>query len=123
MEMGYDFDDGRHGAGPLPRIGLFAGSAPGRGDAATDGAPARHPDWAGLRARFLAIHALHRTLADGVDARLPGGAFAQAGEAVLQACRPDGRRVNPLCSANGKVASAMIEAVAASPTPGDRGLQ
>lgn len=123
MQMGYDFDDGRHGAIPAPRIGLFADSAPVRGEGAAEPGQGRQPDWAGLRARFVAIHALRRTLATGAESLLPYGGFAEAGQAVLHACRADGRRVNPVCSANGKVTAAIMDAVAASPTPGDRGLQ
>jgi hypothetical protein len=126
MQMGYDFEEGKSGPAPAPRIGLFAGSAVVRADPAADRAGLCHPDWAGLRARFVAIHALRHTLADNAESLLPGGGFAAAGEAVLHACRtaPAARSgVNPVCSANGKVAFAITNAVAASPTPGDRGLQ
>lgn len=123
MQMGYDFDEGRNGPAPVPRIGLFAGSAVVRAEPAAGGDGLRHPEWAGLRARFVAIHALHHALAASAESLLPGGGFAAAGEAVLHACRPQWSGVNPVCSANGKGPFAIEKAVAAFPTPGDRGLQ
>ncbi|MBC2664490.1 hypothetical protein H7F51_03035 [Novosphingobium flavum] len=122
MQMGYDFDEGPRGPAPLPRIGLFAGSAVVRGEIAADDLEARHPDWMALRARFSAIHALHHTLAASGESLLPGGGFAASGEAVLHACRERRPVVNPVCSANGKDERVIMKPVAASPTPGDRGM-
>lgn len=125
MQMGYDFENERQSAGSGPRIGRFAGLWPARDKTSADGlastAPA-HPDWAGLRARFLAIHALHRSLAAFGPVGVPAGSFMLAAEAVLGDCRSAPAPINPVYSGYGKVTSSIHGLVAASPTPGDRGL-
>lgn len=122
MQMGYDFEDGRQTAGSALRIGGFAEPWLPRGESAEDPL-AREPEWSGLRARFLALHALRRTLAASAVAALPAGSFILAGEAVLAACRSGGERVNSVYSGNGKGLSPITGLVAASPTLGDRGPQ
>ena len=111
MQMGYDFDE----------LGLPAVAVR---DASPEPAPAgerlRHPEWAVLRARFLAGHALRGTLATVAPAAPAAGGFAEVSRSVLSDCR-DGVGVNPLCSAKIKTPCAMIATVAASPTRGDRG--
>jgi len=121
MQMGYDFDDPRNLAGSLAPA---AGNAwwPGAGEGASPSTQ-RPPDWQALRARFAAIHALRRTLEVQASRVLPGGGFLAAGRAVLMTCRPGERPVNPFRSANSKAAAGIDCDVAASPTPGDRGLE
>lgn len=124
--MGYDFENGRQTAAPRPRIGGFAELWPSYGEPGVQGdsrSMPGHPDWAGLRARFLAIHALHRTLATAGPDALPAGSFADAAEAVLGSCRKDVDIVNPVYWANSKAVSLITGPVVGHPTPGDRGLQ
>jgi len=124
MQMAYEFDQGQPSLGPKPEMGFLARPDWARADVPGDAEGAvRHPEWAALRARFLAIHALHHTLAANAESLLPGGAFADAGGAVLAACRQRLTGVNLTCSANGKVGGAKDGEVAAFPTPGDRGIQ
>ena len=123
--MGYDFENERQTAGSGPRIGRFAGPWPTRGEFASEGlagASPANPDWDGLRARFLAIHALHRSLAVSGRAAVPAGSFLLAAGAVLGDCRREPTVVNPVYLGNGKDTSSIHGPVAASPTPGDRGL-
>lgn len=122
MQMGYDFEDGQKTAGSAVRLGGSAEPWLPHGEYA-GGPLAGEPDWTGLRARFLAIHALRRTLAATAVAALPAGSFALAGEAVLAECRSGGGSVNPVYSAVGKRLSPIMALVAASPTLGDRGPQ
>ena len=121
MQMGYDFDDPRNLAG-----GLAPDSGPvwwpGAGEGASS-SPRRSPDWQALRARFAAIHALRLTLEVQAERALPGGGFLAAGRAVLMTCRPGEQAVNPFHSANSKAPPVIVRDVAASPTPGDRGLE
>ena len=121
MQMGYDFDDPRNLAGGLtPATGQAVWPAQGEGGSAS----IRHqPDWQALRARFAAIHALRRTLEAQAGRDLPGGGFLAAGRAVLMTCRPGEQPINPFHSANSKAAPVIVRDVAASPTPGDRGLE
>ena len=124
--MGYDFENGRQTAAPRPRIGGFAEPWPPHGEHDAQGDSRSipvHPDWAGLRARFLAIHALQRTLAITGSDVLPAGSFAHAAEAVLGSCRKGVDAVNPVYWANIKAASLITGPVVGHPTPGDRGLQ
>jgi hypothetical protein len=111
MNMEHDFGEGRFG------------SAGGRGIDRFPGLAEPHPDWSVLRARFAALHALRRALAAVPAERSPAGRFTDSAEAVLRSCRETERGVNPICSANSKAAGTIFTAVAASPTPGDRGLQ
>lgn len=120
--MGYDFEDGQQSSGSGIRIGARAEPWPPHGEC-VGGLLAGQPDWTGLRARFLAIHALRRTLAATAVTALPAGSFVLAGEAVLAECRSGGGGVNPVYSAIGKRLSPIIGLVAASPTLGDRGPQ
>ncbi len=123
MQMGYDFESGPHSADPAHEFGQVPGFMPGWADATPLPPEARHPEWAGLRARFMAIHALRHELGTNADSLLPGGNFVSAGEAVLAASRQHPAAVNLTCSANGKVVSAILPSVADFPTPGDRGMQ
>lgn len=123
--MGYDFENERQTASSGPRIGRFAGPWPARGEHAADGlasASPVHPDWDGLRARFLAIHALHRSLAVSGRVAAPAGSFMLAAGAVLRDCRMEPAAVNPVYSGNCKDTPSINGPVAVSPTPGDRGL-
>lgn len=126
MQMGYDFESGRQSAGSPGRIGGFAEPWSLRGE--VDAAPPLrsipgHPDWAGLRARFLAIHALRRALATSGPAALAAGSFADAAAAVLDSCREELAGVNLVYSANSKAAAHITGPVVGHPTPGDRGMQ
>ncbi len=122
MQMGYDFEYDRQAATSAARLGGFAEPWPVRGDRPAD-ASAGHPDWSALRSRFMALHALRRSLAGSATADLPAGGFAAAAEAVLATCRNELVAVNFVCSGNGKGDSAMTYPVAGSPTSGDRGIQ
>lgn len=119
MEMGHDFEDPRGSAEIGLRIGRFAAPFGLRRDEQT----VVRPDWQALRSRFLAIHALRRTLASGGSAILPAGGFADSGRAVLASCRGEDGPVNLVYSANGKADWPNINPVAAPPTNGDRGIQ
>lgn len=71
-------------------------------------------DWAGLRARFAAAHALRAELAAALfDA--PGGSFVSAGSQVLSDERKSFPDVNPTASANRKAADGIHQEVAATP--------
>ena len=126
MQMGYDFENGRSEPAEARQRGLLpaAGAEPWlrRGEPTTEDAEVGCPDWAGLRARFLALHALRRTMAERIDARGPGGGFAAAAASVLGDCRSL-PAVNLVYSGDRKATSGISRDVAASPTPGDRGLQ
>ncbi len=120
MQMGYDFDEGRKSSQPLDRLGQNAGAWPSRGEMRDEHLVPSCPDWRDLKARFIAQHALRHALAVHAVGQGPSGSFLLAAERVLADCR-EGPSVNHTCSANGKGASAITEAVAVSPTPGDRG--
>ena len=122
MQMDYDFETARKGGATAGRLGGFAEPLSARGGLAADSL-VPHPDWAALRARFVALHALRRSFAGAGAARMPAGNFMFAAEAVLASCRNDPLAVNFVCSGNGKDDSATINPVAGSPTPGDRGRQ
>jgi len=113
MQMGFDFHDGSQGSNPLADSGVFAGPWAPRARLGADGplsdglAPAR-PDWAGLRARFTALHALRRAIESAPGAQVPAGSFRAAAEAMLASARGQGAVVNRICSANGKAAGGMI---------------
>lgn len=121
MQMGNDFEQGWPDGDSRPRITLSEAIALPGDDHAVAAKVARHPDWAGLRARFLAIHALRRTLADHAVAPLATGSFLALGESVLTACR-EAPGVNPVYSANRKSTWAITGPVAVPPNRGDRGL-
>ena len=126
MQMGYDFERERQGAAAIGSPGGFAGPWLLRGDIAAGGLVGTfdaRPDWAALRSRFVALHALRRSLTESATALLPAGGFADTAEAVLAACRADKAGVNPVYLGNGKDNSAMTYPVAGSPTPGNRGMQ
>lgn len=120
MQMGFDFQDGSQGSNPLGQTGVFAGSWALRGGTAADGfAPDRRPsaaDWAGLMARFAAIHALRRSFESSPAVAMPGGSFQAASEAVLASARRQGQVVNRLCSGNGKAVAGMV-AMLSPPVP------
>ncbi|WP_298196928.1 hypothetical protein [Novosphingobium sp.] len=124
MQMGYDFDKdwpaadaaawrARPGAVRAGDAALVADGA-ATAIAAAEPAPLRHPDWSSLRARFAAIHALHRTLNREMAVPVAVGGFASAGESVLSACRP-GPVVNPVYWANIKAPCAINGPVAVPP--------
>lgn len=123
MELGFDFDDRRGSAIPRQRLGKFAEPLVPDDGAGADGLGGISPDWSGIKARLRAVHALRRSLAELREGALAGGGFLLSGEQVLASCRPGPDAVNLICSANGKADSATTGVVAASPTPGDRGLQ
>lgn len=114
MQMGYDFNDA------LPADGLPAWAVGPAAEAGGEGV-LRQPDWAGLRARFLALHALRRAVPTVPAVPLPAGGFAASSESVLSSCRTAGA-VNPVYWANLKDDSAITGTVAATPTRGDRGM-
>jgi len=118
MQMGHDFENERQSAGPPPRIGYPPASLAG-----TAGAGAAHPEWTALRARYLAAHALRRAIAAAGPALVPAGSFVAAAGAVLVSCRQEPGDVNLVYSGNRKAGLAISHAVAATPTPGDRGMQ
>jgi len=121
MQMGYDFNAARQ-AGESTAGPVVPAEPPRAGDGPrVDSLPVRHPDWASLRARFLAIHALRQAVAPVPVASPAGGGFASAGESVLSVCRDNGP-VNPVYWANLKEDSAITRPVVASPTRGDRGM-
>jgi len=124
MQMGYDFEDPRKAAAGLGSGPAFAASWLDGGGALAEPRPAGStPDWAALRARFMAVHALRRMLEDGTGRGLPGGGFLAAGRAVLLTCRSGDQAVNPFRSANSKAGARIDFPVVASPTLGDRGTE
>lgn len=121
MQMGYDFNQ----ALPLDdsaarAVGARLLGQPGPG-AAAESSGLVHPEWASLRARFQALHALRQAVPVAAAASLPAGGFAASGESVLSSCRT-GEAVNPVYWANLKEDSGHTSPVAASPTRGDRGM-
>lgn len=60
------------------------------------------PDWFGIKARFLAAHALRREIALQGSAFAPGGSFTSESAGVLAARRENSTAVNPNASGNGK---------------------
>jgi len=121
MQMGFDFQNGSQGSVPRSQTGEFGGLWTARADSMPHGLVPGRPDWASLRARFVAIHALRRSMAVGNDT-VPAGSFVAAGEAVLASARGQGDVVNRLCSGNGKAVFGMIAPLSPiSPTRGDRG--
>lgn len=118
MQMGYDFETSWPVADPLARFaGRTAVAMDSASDEVVDAADVdhpRHPDWSALRARFEAIHALRRSLANESVAVPVTGGFGTAGESVLSACR-EGTVVNPVYWANGKTPCAITGSVAVPP--------
>jgi len=114
MQMGFDFQNGSQGSNPLAGTGYLAGRWWPGADPVPDGAAPRRPDWAGLKARFAALHALRRSIALTTAETLPAGSFFGAAEAVLASTRAGGTGVNRLCSGNGKAATGMVPVM--SPT-------
>ena len=74
------------------------------------------PDWAGIKARFLAAHALRRELAAG-GSLVAGGSFTDESAHVLAAQRESSLPVNLTASANGKTPFAMENQIAGNPCP------
>jgi len=72
-------------------------------------------DWAGLKARFLAAHALRREMAAERLATPPGGSFAVAGGQVLEWQRKSSPVVNPTGSGNIKGLSGIETSVVGNP--------
>jgi hypothetical protein len=114
MEMGFDFHNGSQGSNPLAGTGFIAGQWWPGADHVADGAAPRRPDWASLKVRFAALHALRRSIALSAAETLPAGSFLGAAEAVLASARGAGTGVNRLCSGNGKSAAGMVPVM--SPT-------
>ncbi len=92
------------------------------------GCESRHaslPDWSGLKARFIAAHALRRELALTFAAEPAGGSFLAESEPVLAAGRGNtaqndanpSRDVNPTASANGKPLGAIEDHIVGNPDP------
>ena len=90
------------------------GQAAATGDGA---APGPMPDWNGIKARFLAAHALRRELMLNANLMTAGGSFTAAGPGVLAANRHNMLCVNHTALANGKSPSATRAAFAGIPTP------
>ena len=116
MQMGHDFPDGPLGHGPRTGSGIAGEAFAVLGDKPWRGlAPGSdQPDWAALRARLTALHALRHSLESALPATLPAGSFIASAEAVLASARGEGDVVNRLCSGNGKAGTTMIAAL--SPT-------
>jgi hypothetical protein len=108
MQMGFDFQDGSQGSIPLAETGIFAGPWAPRARPVPDGLVPGRPDWAGLKARFAALHALRRTIDSATGALVPAGSFRAAAEATLASARGQGDIVNRLCSGNGKAPGGMV---------------
>ncbi len=95
--------------------------------AATSGDSQRSclPDWNGLKARFLAAHALRRELERACAIQPAGGSFLIESEPVLAAVRgiaargsfKSSRHVNPTASGNGKPLSAFEDYIVGNPDP------
>ena len=75
------------------------------------------PDWNGIKARFLAAHALRRELLRNPDLLGAGGSFTAAAPGVLAANRQNMSGVNHTALANSKSPSAKRAACAGIPTP------
>lgn len=136
MKMGHDFQIGQEPAAlaaesaPVHALDAWPFTPePGAAVPAPDGAAPDelpHPEWFALRSRFAALHALRATLEQNPECD-PTGGFVDSGRAVLRSCRTTERAgtsgVNLFYSANGKTDHTIMTAVAATPTPGDRGSQ
>ena len=133
MQMGYDFEMGQPATNATAdwraRLGLAVALAPTPERAASsvpepEAAPLRQPEWAGLKARFQAMHALQLALAQDFAARPAlttfAGSFAAVGPSVLSSCR-NGTAVNPVYWGNSKALCAKVGTAAAAPIRGDRG--
>jgi hypothetical protein len=83
------------------------------------------PDWSGIKARFIAAHALRRELALASAAEPAGGSFIAESELVLAASRANAlhneanssRHVNPTASANSKPLGAIEDYIVGNPDP------
>ena len=121
MQMEYDFETVRQERLELRPKGAGGEQCTVHDEGASVILVARRPDWAELRARFLAIHALRQTDWAHSAQTPPTGSFMLAGQAVLASCRKEGEVVNLVCSGNGKDESLNKGPAVASPTPGGRG--
>jgi hypothetical protein len=72
-------------------------------------------DWAGLKARFIAVHALRREMVAERAATPPGGSFVVAGGQVLDWQRKSSPVVNPTGSGNIKGLSGIEAFVVGNP--------
>ena len=78
-------------------------------------------DWAGLKARFTAAHALRRAVAEAGE-HAPGGNFSEDAALFFAASREASTAVNPNDLANGKALDAIdITIVGTTPQIDDRG--
>lgn len=91
MELGFDHSDLLGGLQSPP----------------AESARANLLDWAGLKARFLAAHALRIELERLNAEEPPGGSFLLAGERVLSLTCSASRGVNPSALGKGKESSAI----------------
>ena len=78
-------------------------------------------DWAGLKARFIAAHALRREMVEERAGTPPGGSFTAAGSQVLDWQRKLSPAVNPTGLGNVKGLSGKTTVVVGNPLPGNRG--
>jgi hypothetical protein len=108
MQMGFDIHEGARGSTPLGQAGLFGEPWRADGGPAGPGLAPVHPDWSGIRARFVALHALRRSIESATVAAIPAGSFMAAGRAVLACARGETPAVNPICSGNGKAVAGMF---------------
>ena len=100
----------------------FSGSYAASGD---ESRRAGLPDWSGIKARFLAAHALRRELALAWASEPGGGSFLAESEPVLAASRGSAainnanssRAINPTASANGKPLGAIEDDIVGNPDP------
>jgi hypothetical protein len=70
------------------------------------------PDWRRLKVRFAAKHALYHDMLAPCHAHSAGGAFAEAGSAVLARQRAGSSDVNLDALGNGKTRSATQHGIA-----------
>lgn len=100
----------------------FSGRFPATG---AESQRAGMPDWSGIKARFIAAHALRRELALTCAAEPAGGSFLAESELILAAGRVNAvpgtanssQRVNPTASANGKPLGAIEDHIVGNPDP------
>lgn len=109
MELGFDHHD------------LLGTADSAKADARSYPGEAPAPEWAGLKARFLAAHGLRRELAEGAQAGSTGGSFTAASADVLASGRKISPGVNPTTLANGKALFGIEAIVDGNPHAEDRG--
>lgn len=114
MELGFDHHD------------LLGSADSAKADAPSAWVPAPAPEWAGLKARFLAAHGLRRAMAEvannGSSAGSGGGSFTAASAEVLASGREASPAVNPTALANGKALFCIEAFVDGNPHAEDQGM-